>query len=117
MTKCPKCGSAALDVREADRRKLFICTVCGAFAYERRTTTGPYEMILDEIAEGVAVRGHHEKETVLLVNTAFRAKPDLGSLAQMKVWAAKHLIRLDQCGDTTLFERDGVALGRLMRRR
>jgi hypothetical protein len=33
----------------------------------------------------------------------------------MKAWAAKHLIRFEQRGEMTVFQRDGVALGQLMR--
>jgi hypothetical protein len=72
-------------------------------------------MIVDEITEGVVAQGHHETQTVILINTAFRAEPDLDSHSQMKAWAAKHLIRFEQRGEMTVFQRDGVALGQLMR--
>ena len=116
MPNCPKCKSDALAEREADRRTFHICLGCGEFTYARKSTTGGFETIVDEIAEGVAVRGHHETQTVILINTAFRAEPDLESHSQMKAWAAKHLIRFEQRGEMTVFERDGIALGRLMRK-
>lgn len=115
MNNCQKCESDSRSEREADRRTLSICLACRDFAYEERRTVGPYEVIVDEIAESVAARGRFETPTVILINTAFRAEPDLDSHTQMNAWAGKHLIRFDYRGDITVFERDGIALGELMR--
>lgn len=115
MTRCAKCGRAELEHRQADRRAFFICRSCGQFTYERRTTTGPFETIVDQIAEGVAERGYHEVLTVILINTAFRASDHKRSLALVNGWAATHLLRVEQRADMTCFERDVAALNSLMR--
>ncbi len=115
MTSCPKCGSDALEEREAERRSFYICRKCGKITYEQKTSSMGFESIVDDIAEGVAARGHHETKTVTLINTAFRAEPDRDSHSQMKEWAAKHLIRFERRGEMTCFQRDGIALNRLMR--
>jgi hypothetical protein len=115
MINCPKCGRDTIKKREADRRSFYICLACGGFTFEPRKVTGPYETIVDEIAEGVAARRYYEIHTAILINTAFKAEPDRDSHSQMMAWAAKHLIRFERNGKMTVFQRNGIALGALMR--
>jgi hypothetical protein len=55
-----------------------------------------FDVVLDDILEGVAKNGSHEIEWVILLNTAFRSDASKPSpSAQLNTWAKENNLRYD----------------------
>jgi hypothetical protein len=69
---CVKCTGRDIQIRIVDGRKMYRCATCGNIWYQKRSTGGGNEVILDAIADGVVENSYHEIDVLILLNVPFR---------------------------------------------
>jgi hypothetical protein len=86
---------------------MYECGQCGKVWYERRVTTGPWEVILDDITKGVEENGSHQTDASILLNTVFRPRDKTGPSFedQLRKWAIQNKLKYSEDGRGVRFWR------------
>jgi hypothetical protein len=89
---CQNCSNRKIVSKIVDDRKMFECQQCGNIWYEERKTVGAYQIILDEIVDGVEKNKSHNIFTVVLLNTVFSDEEGKGLSfeEQLNNWAKQN---------------------------
>ena len=93
-TLCAGCGAVDVTLSQIDGREMRECLRCGEISYEKRTVTGPQEMIRDDIVDGVHQNGAHEIDYLILINSAFGSAAKGPSMQEIHAWAAGHRLEM-----------------------